>query len=462
MDHLQLVPNENFGLPNQSFTENERSFDGVLSGDMWRKVKALNSKMPDTFDWSVYDRLYEKFGDEQPNGGVIFKSPFKMANSHTSCTQCHYTFEIDTYGRGCIHNCSYCYAKAMLSSHGYWNRPHPFPIDISEIRKIFYQVFETDKPSKWRNIMSQRIPLRIGSMSDSFMKMDIKYGVTKELLKILSFYDYPHIIFTRSELIADDSYMKLLRKDLSSVQFSISGNNEKLTKLIEPGAPSVAKRLGALKKLNEAGFWTTVRINPFFPMHPDGYFTNPDRVIERFGSLENSPKFELFDWSMLDQIKDTGTPSLLAGIVRLSTNAVAAMTRETGIDLKVFFDTTEYKKGGDVRYSDREIAHYYWKFKSESAKRGIRFNTCYIGMGKPDYTKYQNLWSNKGDCCDAKGNVAGIVKSSQDVDWDERIRLATSKHEALKGMALELGTNDPRYIDHSNKYSIKPNPEVGI
>lgn len=456
MDHLELVTNNNaFNLPDHSFVAPERSFDGVLSGEMWRRVRDLKSDMPDTFDWSVYDRLYEKFGDDkQPRGGVVFKSPLRLANSHSSCTQCHYTFEIDTYGRGCVHNCSYCYAKAMLSTHGSWNRPHPFPFDLSEIRKIFHSVFETDKDSRWRKVMEQRIPLRIGSMSDSFMKMDKKYGVTKELLKILSHYNYPYIIFTRSDLVAEDEYLKLLRKDLCSVQFSISGNNERLTKIIEPGAPSVHMRMQALKKLNKEGIWTTVRVNPFFPMHPDGYFTNPDRVIERFGSLENAPKFELFDWSMLDQIKEAGVPSLLAGVVRLSIRAVSTMTKETGIDLKNFFDPEQYKRIGvvDVRYSDREIGHYYWKFKTESAKRGIRFNTCYIGMGKPDFFKYQDLWSNKKDCCDAVGNVSKIEKSSQEVDWDERIRLASSKFEAIRGLGYELGTDHPKYKEYAKKY----------
>jgi DNA repair photolyase len=115
--------------------------------------------------------------------------------------------------------------------------------------------------------------------------MDMKYKVTREALRILSHYSYPYVVFTRSDVIARDEYLKELRKDLCSIQFSISGNNEKLTRLIEPGAPSVKLRFDALKKINEAGFWTTVRINPFFPMKPDGFYSDPDSVQKRFGSL---------------------------------------------------------------------------------------------------------------------------------------------------------------------------------
>ena len=123
--------------PSLSFVENvdgvERIYDGPLSAEMWKRVKALNSKMPDTFDWSVYDRLYEKFGDDQPRGGVVFKTAVKLVNHHSSCTKCHYAFEIDTYGRGCVHNCSYCYAKESLTAHGYWNNPIPVPVDLNEL-----------------------------------------------------------------------------------------------------------------------------------------------------------------------------------------------------------------------------------------------------------------------------------------------------------------------------------------
>jgi len=429
MDTFSLVPDSAYDF--------EPKYSGVLSAEMWKRVDSLNSKMPDTFDWSVYDRLYEKFGDDQPRGGAVFKTGLKLVNHHSSCTKCHYAFEIDTYGRGCIHNCVYCYALESLTAHGYWNRPHPFPLDMSQVRKVFHQVFETNKPSKWRDVLEKRVPLRIGSMSDSFMKMDKKYGVTKELLKILSFYNYPYIIFTRSDLVADDAYMSLLRKDLASIQFSISGNNEKLTKAIEPGAPSVTARFKALKKLNESGFWTTVRINPFFPMKADGYYTDPDSVIQKFGSLEASPDFDLLSWDIMDQMKEAKVPSFLVGVVRLSPHAIRNMTKATGVDLKSFFKSESLKGSTDVRYSDLEIRHYYSEFAKKAWRYGMRFNSCYIGMGPKDYFQYQNLWSNKSDCCDARGNVAAFDSSSQDIGWKERLKHAPHKDSALKAKAEE-------------------------
>ena len=417
----------------------------VEIGPIERKMRETLSKLkdckyPDEFDWSIYDQIASKF-DQPPRGGVVFNTTFKLVNHHLSCNKCHYSFEVDSYGRGCFHNCVYCYAKDQLTTHGYWNRPQPFPVNLAEIRKIFYTVFETNKPNKWRAIMEKRIPIRVGSMSDSFMWMDTKYGVTKELLKIFDFYKYPYIIFTRSDLVAHDDYIKLLNKDLCSVQFSISGNNNKFTRIIEPGAPSYERRLKALEKLNKAGFWTTVRINPLFPKYPDGYFTDSMSIAERFGSRSKCPILPFYDDHFIGELADAGVRSILSGFVRLSPAAINNLSKVSGIDMKSFFKPELYEQKGDKRYSDPEIAHYYKMFFNECRKHEVRFSTCYIGNGIKDYFQYQELWANKGDCCDAKGNVKAFGKNiptSQNIPWDIRKKHAPCKASADASQAEEV------------------------
>lgn len=394
-----------------------------------------NSKYSDTFNWGIYDEIASRYGDNQPRGGVVFNTIFKLINSHESCSQCHYALELDTYGRGCIHNCSYCYAKAQLTVRGFWNNPMPFPIDLSEFRKIFYTVFETEKNSVWRNILQRRVPIRIGCMSDSFMWMDYKYKVTLEALKILKFYKYPYIIATRSDLAAHDDYIAAMDTNLAHVQFSITGTNEKITKLLEPGAPSLKRRFAALLKLAEAGYWTTVRLNPLFPSYPDGYFTDQKSIVERFGSKNAVPKFNLFEIDRIDnfieQLLIHKVPTLMPGFVRLSISAINAISEITGVDFKSFFKPETFAKKGDKHYSDSEISYYYKLIQSKCAKAGIRFTTCYIGNGEKDYYQYQNLWSNKSDCCDALGNVSAFKTTSQSIDWETRIKHSRYKNEAL-------------------------------
>lgn len=377
----------------------------------------LHSKYKSQYDFNTYRELELRFGEEQPRGGIVFNTNLKLVNSHASCQQCLYAFELDTYGRGCTHNCVYCYSKEQLTSHGYWNRPFPMPIDITEVWNAFYTVFETDKKSKWRNILEKRVPIRIGSMSDSFMHIDKKYQVTQEILKILKHYNYPYIIFTRSDLIAHDTYLDLLDPKLCSVQMSIASVNDKMNKLIEPGTPSSKRRLNALKKLNQNGIWTTVRLNPFFPIYPDGYFTDP--------AFDRSKKVEKFDFStfeMVDEIASYGVPAILAGFVRLSPYALNQIEKATGRNLRTFFNTENRKSKKDFHFSDTEIRAYYERIHAKCKQNGMQFTTCYIGNGENHFWKDQDLWDNKKDCCNAKNRIESFDTSSRDIQWAERMK----------------------------------------
>lgn len=146
---------------------------GTIESDM-RAVLASHTgcKHPDRFDWSVSDRIANP-SSEPPRGSGVLNTTFELVNHHSTCTKCHYAFEIDSYGRGCFHNCAYCYAKDQLEGHGYQNRPQPFPVNLAEVRKVFYAVFETQTPSKWREIIERRVPIRGGSRSDSFMWLHV-------------------------------------------------------------------------------------------------------------------------------------------------------------------------------------------------------------------------------------------------------------------------------------------------
>lgn len=383
----------------------------------------LVSRYKSSFDYSIYPALEKRYEDRKIFGGVVFKKAFRLPNAHPTCQQCLYTFEVDTYGRGCIHECVYCYAKAELTVHGMWNNPIPFPADVNEFRKLFYTVFETDKKSKWRSILEKRIPLRIGSMSDSFMLMDKRYKVTQELLKILSFYDYPYIIFTHSDLVAHSDYMTLLRSDLCSVQMSISSIDDNLNHKLEPGAPSAKKRLQALETLSRAGFWTTVRVNPLFPQFPDGYYTNPNFKWE--GPV---PSFDYSTTDLIDAVAAHKIPAILVGFARLSSFAINNIEKVANVSLRPFFDKINVcKSPRDWHYSDKEVGHYYNIWKLKSLEKGIQFTTCYIGNGEEHFWDFQNLWSNKKDCCNVKNRISTFQTDARGISFSDRLKHAGGK-----------------------------------
>lgn len=380
-----------------------------------------DSAYPCTFDYTVYQKLEERFKEKPVRGGITFNGPVKLINHHYSCQECLYAFMVDTYGRGCVHNCSYCYARSELVVHGYWNKPFPMPININDVWKIFYTVLETDKKSKWRQIIEKRIPIRIGYASDSFMWMDLKYKITQELIKLLNNYKYPYIVATRSDLVAHDTYIKLMDSDLCSVQMSIISTNEEVNKKIEHGAPSANRRLKALEKLNEAGFWTTVRINPLFPIYADGYYTDP-----KFPEEKKHLKLDIFKWDMIEEIAKYKVPSLLTGFGRYSPYAINQMDKALGTDIRQFYDGKKFNGTRDFHYSDEEIRYYYERIKSLCQKHGIQFTTCYIGNGEPHFWKDQDLWDNKQDCCNAKNRIKSFKSDSHIVPYADRLKFSTS------------------------------------
>lgn len=371
---IKGVPSEGLRLPNQTIStpKSDKIFERV------KKLRTL-SKYPSQFNFQTYKNLELRVGLKQPHGGIVFNTPFKLVNNHHTCQQCLYTFELDTYSRGYLNECSYCYAKAELTVQRNCNNPFPLPVDISDVWKIFYTVFETDKTSKWRPIMEKRIPLKIGSMSDSFIFMDQRYGVTKELLRILDFYKYPYTIFTRSDLVAHDDYMKLLNPKLCSIQTSISSTNDTMNKLIEKGAPSSKRRLLALQKLTQNGFWTTVRLNPFFPIYADGYFSDPN-----FDKKNMPEPFHYSSFEMIDEIATYGIPSILTRIVGLSSfslnqieNAIKrdlhCLYRDDSKKKSIFVETTK-NKFRDFHYSQAEIRAYYEQIKARCVSNAIEFS----------------------------------------------------------------------------------------
>lgn len=384
------------------------------------KQKIEELKLVSTFDCDFDIEIYKKFGKETDS---LFPTgvPF-LINNESDCQQCFYALQIDSYAEGCTHNCVYCWAKFTLSEVDKWNNPVPLPIDFSRLWEIFYKVFENDEFDPLYKILKKKIPIRIGSFSDPFLSFEKNLKVTRQIIKMLEHYNYPYLFVTRSSLVADDDYIKLMNPKNCAVQLSIPTLNESLTKALEPGASTAKNRLETLKKLTNFGFKVVVRINPLFPTHSDGYYS---------GSNPSTISTDFFDLEMIKTLHEFGARSLLVGFVHLKNVTMNEISKKINFDLASLMNE-DLKRNGDFNYSSLEIRKYYEKIKHVCAQYDIKFSTCYLGLGEKYFWKDQDLWDNKNDCCDLKNELDTFKTTARDINYTDRLKIQEPKLNFVK------------------------------
>lgn len=185
-----------------------------------------------------------------------YKSFYKTVGGNEG-NKCHYPTRLDTYGCGCQHDCSYCYAKSLLDFRGMWNPGNPAKADIQKIRR------------KIKRLEPGSI-VRLGGMTDCFQPIEKEHRVTYETIKALNEQGVGYLIVTKSDMAADDEYTALMDKDLAHIQVTITCFDDDLyKKLAYEKAPPPGKRIAAVEKLQENGFDVAVRLSPFIPEFVD-------------------------------------------------------------------------------------------------------------------------------------------------------------------------------------------------
>lgn len=164
------------------------------------------------------------------------------------------------YG-GCTHRCRYCYAcfmKRFTDHEEGWGEY----LDVKE--------YETDKiPTS----LSGKTVL-LSSVTDPYNPYEMKYHKSRAVLERLRGTGAHVEILSKSDLMVRDLDLLCQMPDLS-VGISLNTLDDGFRKEIEPGAPSVQRRLAALKKLHDAGITTYLFVSPIFP-----YITDIRLLIE--------------------------------------------------------------------------------------------------------------------------------------------------------------------------------------
>ena len=178
-------------------------------------------------------------------------------------SKCNYPFRLDTYGCGCQHDCSYCYAKTLLDFRNLWDAKHPSVGNISAISKEI------------RKIPRGTI-VRLGGMTDCFQPCEKIHRITYKTIKLLNRRRIGYLIVTKSALVAADEYLAIFDRDLAHIQITVTTlDDDFYTRKGYEKASLPSERINAIRKLQDAGFDVTIRLSPYIPE-----FIAPDRLNE--------------------------------------------------------------------------------------------------------------------------------------------------------------------------------------
>jgi len=181
-------------------------------------------------------------------------------------------YSINPY-EGCSFNCIYCYIRG--SKYG-----------ENMMRTLSAKV---NSPELLEKQLSRRAMKReygiicIASSTEPYMPIEEKLKLTRRSLEIIARYRFPVHIVTKSKLVLRDldilkkiDRTSILPADLrpklnhgAMITFSISILDERIAKIIEPGAPSPVERLETMRKCKEDGFLTGVCYAPTLPFISD-------------------------------------------------------------------------------------------------------------------------------------------------------------------------------------------------
>lgn len=167
--------------------------------------------------------------------------------------------------RGCEYGCKYCYARF---THEFLERRSPEAFETEIYAKVW------DAPAFRRELHSVKPGevIGIGTATDPYQPAERTHGLTRQVLDSMRLMRGAAIyITTKSDLVPRDiDLLKALavHNDVH-VTLTVTTMNRKLARLTEPYAPRPDLRIGAVRKLSDAGVPVSVFASPVLPMITD-------------------------------------------------------------------------------------------------------------------------------------------------------------------------------------------------
>jgi DNA repair photolyase len=167
--------------------------------------------------------------------------------------------------RGCEHGCIYCFARPTHAYH-----------DLSPGIDFESRLFAKPDAAKLLHAALSApgydcAPIALGTNTDPYQPIEERWKITRSILEVLIETKHPFTITTKSNRVLRDLDLiaPAAHEGLAAVAISVTSLDPAISRTLEPRAPAGAKRLEALRQLNQAGIPTLIAIAPVIPQITD-------------------------------------------------------------------------------------------------------------------------------------------------------------------------------------------------
>ena len=171
-----------------------------------------------------------------------------------------FRYSLNPY-RGCLHGCSYCYARP---GHEYLGLSAGLDFETKIFVKRNAAVLFRDwlcRPS-WNGAQ-----VMLSGVTDCYQPIERRLQITRQCLEVAVEARQPVAVITKNGLISRDIDLlsQLARQNLTRVALSINSLDQSLTKVMEPACTAPAGRIETVRRLTEAGIPVHVMLAPIVP-----------------------------------------------------------------------------------------------------------------------------------------------------------------------------------------------------
>ncbi|MFX0092098.1 MAG: radical SAM protein [Candidatus Hodarchaeota archaeon] len=192
--------------------------------------------------------------NEKYNIWHVFKHPIKSSLRdfpyQLPNRKCPHTM-ICNIGRGCVHNCPYCYSSAYK-----WGAPEGIIV-------YYDNMLDVIKETILRTNLFFKI--YISSTIDCYQPIPEIRELTESIFKFLIEIGLPfHITTKNAQVVNLIPYLRTDSNTVFSLQVTLDvpNGNSNLQHLLSPNASPMEKRIDALKQFHDQGIYTTARLDP--------------------------------------------------------------------------------------------------------------------------------------------------------------------------------------------------------